>query len=250
MFWSSIMQNLKNEEIYTSCKKKIYTFCLEYYDKILMRAKQFLLYEKDKADYMVQGSREEIAANVKYMHRGYYCPSRIQELQIDNIKRGRIVKKTSQRTKITHRYYYYDNKLQVIDYYLPDSKYNDMEREYLIYEDDVVYGVTIDYRGCIEKLSAEIFNNGRLTTYMLLSCSYVPSIQTDPEVYEIYLEHFIYKDDLRCTGYAAYIYPNNIYSNDGNKINPLIELFRFNLKMDINNRWIEDGGQGDGSVVP
>ena len=41
--------------------------------------------------------RREQSSGGECMHRGYYCPSIIEDIVIGNIKRGRLIKKLSKR---------------------------------------------------------------------------------------------------------------------------------------------------------
>ncbi len=43
--------------------------------------------------------RHEIGLGGELMHRGYYCPSLIEDVVVGNTKRGRISKRTTSKAK-------------------------------------------------------------------------------------------------------------------------------------------------------
>lgn len=218
-------------------EKKIYTYCTDLSQKILIRAKQFFMCEKKEVDNRLQEYDEENATNAKYMHRGYYCPSRMQEHIFDNVKRGKIVTKPTKRTKISHKYYYHDNKLRAIDSYLTDNN-SDFEREYLIYEGDVIYGVTIDLQNNIVGLSAEILSNRVLITYLFASCYVNTCKNIDLGIDYMFMEHFDYESTNRCTGTFAYIIPHDSQSKEDWQAISLVDYSQLELQLDTNsNKW-------------
>ena len=138
------------------------------------------------------GQQQELAVGCKYLHRGYYCPSPIREFVIVNAKRGRLLKHPTSRSKITHFYHYgTDGRLVIAESVVPSG----MKREYLVYEDDHIYGLAFDLYGGLVGVSQETYANGKLQSYFCASCynSFQDKIFLD--ITESFYEEYTYVDD-------------------------------------------------------
>lgn len=61
----------------------------------ILKEKYIDLYDS----YSKQVVRYEVGVGGELMHRGYYCPSLVEDIIVGNAKRGRIAKRITSRTK-------------------------------------------------------------------------------------------------------------------------------------------------------
>lgn len=116
-----------------------------------------------------QPFRVELVANARYLHRGFYCPSLVRDYFLGNARRGRIIKRPTNRTVYSHKYTFgQDGKLQIVESVLPRNKGS--KYEYLVYEENTVFGFAFDSYGALVGLSEENYINGRLKDYFCASC--------------------------------------------------------------------------------
>jgi hypothetical protein len=135
-------------------------------------------------------SREELAVGAKYLHRGAYCPSPVLDLLITNTKRGKILRRPSPRSKISNRFIFdASGKLLYTDNYLFDGKLG--SSEYLLYEGDTVYGVTLAQFGGIVSVSRERYAQGRIVSY---DCAYYAPGLAGIECFQMFCERYHYDD--------------------------------------------------------
>ena len=218
-------------------KRSILNFSTNLFDELIEKAKLFQQSQKRVIDHQLSMCNEEIATGSKFLHRGYYSPSRLQELCIDNVKRGRIVLKPNVRTKVSQRYYYCDEQMIAADSYLSDkSKLS--EREYIIYDHNKIYGITFDNSNCIVGLSAEIYRNGHMSSYMYATCYIDTAHSFDLGIYGIISEHYIYHTENSCDGYIFLIHLPIDPHNDC-QISRMIDYNKYQLIYDYAiKRWV------------
>jgi len=94
--------------------------------------KQYVNLRQEVVDY-------EYALGSKYMHRGYYCPSSIQDIVIGGPKRGRISKTLPPPGKAEYRYGFNEDGQLII----AETPGKMGEKEIIRYENDSVLGITI-----------------------------------------------------------------------------------------------------------
>lgn len=138
-----------------------------------------LEHEKIKKEYADKLSNlrtlaEETIVKLEYskggelLHRGFYCPSVVIECVVGGLKRGRLYKR---KIPVLGDYSYEygfdaDGKLIRVKRFVDlTTKDNHFEEEYLIYLNDVVYGVEFDRFGKLTGISRCFYNNGILTKY-------------------------------------------------------------------------------------
>ena len=133
--------------------------------------------------------REELCTNSRHLHRGFYCPSPTLDILIGNSKRGKILIRPSNRSHITNRYVYdKSNRLIYVDNYIDDKM---VSSEYLIYQDNVIYGVTIGISGRLTNVSEEVYDKGVLKEYI---CAYFAENLSQTTCYQMDCE--VYSCDL------------------------------------------------------
>lgn len=135
--------------------------------------------------------RLEYSKGGEVIHRGYYCPSPVLDLVVGGMKRGRLFKK-----KIPHfgSYSYEygfdkDNRLirvkGVNEFTTPDSRFDE---EYLIYREDIVYGVEFNNLGELNVVSKCVYNDGNIIKYERSSCNM-------EELADLYVEEYTYENN-------------------------------------------------------
>lgn len=238
------MENISKKNIIDS-QKLIFDFSMKLCEELIDKAKQYQRTKKEEFDRHIQECRQEVGVGAKFLHRGYYCPGRLEELWIDNVKRGRIVAKPTSKTTISHRYYYRDDQMVAADkYFYTVQSY---EREHLIYDQNKIFGITFDQSNCITGLSAEIYRQDQMTSYLYANCFIDTENNFDLGIYEVLFEHYIYHSEDVCDGYSFWFRPL-MDNSDDSQINRMI-TYKYRLYYDkVVKRWKE--GQGDGSVVP
>lgn len=113
--------------------------------------------------------REEVGANSKFLHRGVYCPSPVLDILTTNSKRGKILARPSGKCNITNRYFYdKEDKLIFLDNYIEGKM---ISSEYLLYQRNNVYGVTIGQNGRLQRVTEEDYAEGRIQRYFWASYS-------------------------------------------------------------------------------
>ena len=83
----------------------------ELYDKYLYR------YDELREKALAETRYTEYAKGGKTFHRGYYCPSPVQDLIVGNANRGRLLKR---RPAVNYDYIYYLNEARqiiMVDYF-------------------------------------------------------------------------------------------------------------------------------------
>lgn len=110
--------------------------------------------------------REELAVNAT-LHRGYYCPSPVFDLLVGNTKRGKILLRPSTRSKFSHRYVFDSNDDLLFVQTFLDS--NVAATEYIVHSDSIIYGIAVNRFGELYQVSEEIYSQGRLIEYTLVS---------------------------------------------------------------------------------
>jgi hypothetical protein len=95
------------------------------------------------------------------MHRGVYCPSPVLDLLVGGLSKGRILKRVTATSKVTHKYSFdeYSQLLYV------ESMILDGCTEYLVREGTSIWGITVDCEGNLSAISEESFFEGHLQRY-------------------------------------------------------------------------------------
>lgn len=130
-----------------------------------------LLRQLEREPLPVQNYREELCSGAVGLHRGYYCPSLVRDIICGNVKRGKILKRPTKRSKPTNRYLFDDSgKLRVVETFGVKSKILGGEfkfTEYLFYYKDRIIGVTVKDNKSIKAVSEEQYAEGKIQDYMV-----------------------------------------------------------------------------------
>ncbi|MEW9673817.1 hypothetical protein [Ammoniphilus sp. 3BR4] len=97
------------------------------------------------------------------IHRGFYCPSPVQDLIIGGLKRGRLYKKKIPKLGEYSYEYGFDQDGKLLRVKLAHEF--GFDEEYLIYVGDVEYGLQFNYSGSLKAVSRCTYENGKLMKY-------------------------------------------------------------------------------------
>ncbi|QIZ08579.1 hypothetical protein HFZ78_19230 [Priestia megaterium] len=117
--------------------------------------------------------RLEYSKGGETIHRGYYCPSPVLDLIIGGMKRGRLFKKKKPEFGNYSYEYGFDKDGRLLrvkgvnEFTTPDSRFDE---EYLIYIDEIVYGLEFDNLGELVAVSKCIYENEKLMKYERSIC--------------------------------------------------------------------------------
>ncbi len=143
-------------------------------------------------------------------HRGCLCPSPITDIIICNMNRGRLLKRTKCISNPDYIYMFDKNDKLILSIKSPDEF---PSYEIIIYDDNSVIGIQFDKNFEVEAVSEEIYENGRIMSfisgYCFRNCRF-----------ELTAEEYIYREnELEVDYYYAV-----------SKTMPTHEKFNFTLK--------------------
>ena len=137
------------------------------------------------------------------LHRGFYCPSPVYDILVGNVKRGKIQKRVFPGIKPSHEYGF-DHMGRLVwckTYGNKKLAYT----EYLIYQDNRIWGIMIAPGGEVRSITEEVYENGRIVSYLYGLFSF----PADPvKCYELTSEYYFYDDQGICeTHWHRYMQP-------------------------------------------
>ena len=106
--------------------------------------------------------RKEYASG-STLHRGYYCPSPTYDIIVGNTKRGKLLKRLTVVSKPSHEYGFDANGKLLYCKWIRKGK--TIYTEYLVYEDDRIFGLTVSCGGDLSYFTEELWSDGKLTDY-------------------------------------------------------------------------------------
>ena len=208
---SEIIVNIDDEKM-NEFKKIINEFCLiaDRYGSSISELTKFAESNTRKTEFCIQS---------KYLHRGFYCPSPVLELLIENCKRGKLTAKPYKTTRDYYKYNFDNNNSMVsAEHYITGLSCTPLEIEFIIRDGDVEYGITFsnhkeaaDYIE-ITYISMAKYENSAIKSYSAdLFSKYIPK-----ENMSLHHEEYFYSGKLLT---EAHIYFNilplmNIYDKN------------------------------------
>lgn len=139
-------------------------------------------------DYVKNNTtRVEYASGGEGLHRGYYCPSPIIDKLLGNVKRGKLLKRLTSRSKNYYKYLYdLNNSMVGIEIYY-DRSLN--ESEYVIHTASGTVGVSFNEMWKnITFTSMVKMTDNRITLYATL----LPDFVTGKQHHFIHVEKYHY----------------------------------------------------------
>lgn len=137
--------------------------------------------------------RLEYASGCKYLHRGFYAPSPVIHLIVGGVKRGKLLKRVTAKANPAFEYGF--NAAGQLLWCNQLCNHEVVSTEYLIYEENAVYAVTVDSSGHLQTVTEEIRENGRLITY---SKGLYSTFNGEATCYDFSCEEYTYdKEDIQ-----------------------------------------------------
>ncbi|MFF5400566.1 hypothetical protein ACFY5J_25425 [Peribacillus butanolivorans] len=214
----SAMEQMKNSNIQID-KDKLNSF------KDIISELVSIRYEYASKLPQLQNSKEKEIITLEYskggetLHRGYYCPSLILDLTVGNFKRGKLFKRKPDFGKYSYEFGFdTDNRLirvkGVNEFTTAVSRFDE---EYLIYTEDIVFGLEFNNMGHIEVVSKCTYDNGKIVKYERSVCG--------------------------TQDYEEYFYENNILSEVSIfDVTPRIELYeeqKYKIELDEDSKIVK-----------
>ena len=123
------------------------------------------------------------------IHRGFYCPSPILDIIVGNVHRGRILKRATISSKITHCFGFDgDGRLLYAETIGNGTPYY---TEYIIKKGSYQYGITVNTHSELTAVSEECFEDQRLVRYCYINI--IPD-NNAPIVFNFHQEQYIYDE--------------------------------------------------------
>ena len=146
------------------------------------------------------------AASYGGLHRGFYCPNLLEYIVVGNAKRGKIKKRITSKTKDYFLYGFdQDDRLILSDMYYTGNR---AEMEFLFYEKDYVYGITLSPDKEIVRITEEQYDQNRLTHY---AAAYF----FQKNCWQIYRDDYVYDSNgLYCCTHQIYLSAKDLYQKN------------------------------------
>lgn len=203
-------------------KREVFLACTEKGRLLIKKGTDFRK-EKTVEDIAAEAFTAEYSKNARYLHRGYYCPSMVRDVLIGNSRRGTIVKRPKQMANITHKYLFsQDGKLRKAVSFIPSD--NNTKTEYLIYEENVVYGLAYDDADNLVGLSEEVFADGNVVSYFCASCFVQPNSGMDFGITEMFYEAYHYVEQKLHSMKFFHVCPHIDDPDDDAEVDTLIGM--------------------------
>lgn len=193
MNWKELQYNHRGYLHHPSTPREDVSFYFEQKDKtqnFLQMGINFVRKDGAALQRSEEHNKEELGINSKNLHRGVYCPSPVLDLLFSSSKRGKVLTRANSRSHVTNRYRYdQSGRLTYIDNYYDGTL---VSSEYLVYQENCIYGITIGLSGKLLCVSEEIFENKQLISYTI---AYFSGELDHLECYRACCEQYRYHPD-------------------------------------------------------
>lgn len=180
----------------TEEKIRIWRICFQKGAMLIDKGLEF--YEKGqlKDTKQIPILKEEYAIGSRYLHRGYYCPSKVKHIIVDNARKGKIISRVTTGSKITHKYLFdTEGRLIIAVSILPDKK---RKYEYLVYEDNSIFGFAFDEWDALVGVSEEKYDQDEIISYFCASCYIHKADKIDMGITNIHYEEYKATNEEQC----------------------------------------------------
>ena len=168
-------------------KMRLFELCVQKGSVLMKKANDFIQNGMIQQYQNEPCSRVEYGSGSRYMPRGYYCPSVALDKIIINARRGRLLKRLTQRSKPSHRFIFNEaGKLIMAETKAPFPE----TTEYIVYEENKILGFSIDANNKITELSEENYEHGLLKDYYFAALSYYGN-----SIHSGFYERYHYTDE-------------------------------------------------------
>lgn len=178
----------------TAYKNSVWKKCFDLFNKCIQNALEFAENGLCEAYESESPAKTEYAVNSRYLHRGFYCPSPVHRYVVSNSRKGKILKRLTKRSQVTHLYKYNtEGNIYYIEYYIGDYL---NAREYIVWEDNIRYGYIFNHSRELSAVSAEIYEGGLLREYAWTYCYNFSTSRDGWQAFEFNYEAYTYTDSL------------------------------------------------------
>lgn len=181
-----------------------YKFLLNESNQIL---NQVLKITKEEHEKNLQKCKEEItrwqrAVGGQVIHRGYYCPSRIEDVVIGNNNRGRLIKRKTAKSEreLSYEYGFCNERLIFIRHTYDEGI---QEREYILYSGNKQIGYTFDSNMRLRTISECTYQDNKLMSYLRIH------VFQDNSVSECVKELYEYEEGMLHSVLRYYLVENS-----------------------------------------
>ncbi len=125
------------------------------------------------------------------LHRGFYCPSPVFDFIVGNTHRGKLLKRLTSRSKLSHAYgFSCDGRLLWCKWLKNGAVTN---TEYLLRDGEEILGIMHDSQGYLNTLTKEVYREGKLQSY---ACgSFSPIDCENQRLHLLFIEDYAYDSD-------------------------------------------------------
>ena len=164
-------------------------------------------FEKLLRDFESRIAYEQYGSGGETMHRGYYCPSMIEDIVVGNAKRGRLLTHKSTRTP-TSPVFGFNHQNQLI---LVKCEHT---VEFIFHLEQSEIGITVDENsGGLSCVSECQYRDGKLFSYMFALCQSFDNkiAEISKEQYEYFPDKFCAHWSRACPLWTPWIYEHTKY---------------------------------------
>ena len=176
---------------HTICKNDIWKTCFAMFKHAVHKALTFAQNGECEVYQGITPTKKEFAANSRYLHRGFYCPSPAFHIVVSNSKKGKLLKQPTKRSNITHIYHIHNEDIYMVEYFLNNTPTG---KEYIQWDQNIRFGYVFNHWGQLGGVSVETYNNGQLQNYMWAICHNASSSSEDWQADFVHFEAYQYED--------------------------------------------------------
>ena len=164
-------QDARNKLLERSSSPEYQAACQHYQSEFYRLAEIALSFLQENAETI--DLHEPMAVCREYasgstLHRGFYCPCPVIEIIVGNTHRGKLLKRLTPRSRPTHEYGFgADGKLH---WSKQLNNGNMAHIEHLLYDGNLIHGITIDSSNRLSTITEEVYDNKRISRYTNCLC--------------------------------------------------------------------------------
>ncbi len=190
------------------------------YEDILKTQSNLAMHYKNTL--LTTSVKQENSVGGETIHRGFYCPSLIQDIVVGNCKRGKLCKPNNR--KITYTYYFDSNDNLI-------AIRQESGIEFITYKKNTSLGVFYDNDNRIQKISeCKYDNSGRIKEYIYALCYNDTIEQLEKEVYTYLTDSVIVENSI--------LFISDLFENE--PINLSLNKYIFSIENNYLTSYIVD----------
>ena len=135
--------------------------------------------------------------------RGFYCPSKVIDVCVGGLKKGKLLKRPNKRSKPSFCYYFKDSRLKFVKHYVNGKE---CSTEELTYSENKIIG--LEYGDELLGISEEEYFGGNLISYKHY---YVEQIDGKADIKSDIYERYGYENGDNKPTYCDMCFNGNVY---------------------------------------